>query len=109
LRPNRPTQPWEFHWPSRSLENATGTLTRIEEEWQDAKNDYALIVRDFPVSQPHEVAKILEREGGTRVVFVYLPPDTPYHVIRTWIQTIQPTHPTIFVYAESAAPKSDHD
>jgi len=100
LRPNRPTQPWEFHWPSRNLENATGTLTRIEEEWQDAKNDYALIVRDFPVSQPHEVAKILEREGGTRVVFVYLPPDTPYHTIRTWIQTIQPTHPTVFVYAE---------
>lgn len=111
LRPraNRPTQPWEFHWPSRNLGNATGTLTRLEEEWQDARNDYALIVRDFPVSQPHEISKILEREGGTRVVFVYLPPDTPYHAIRTWLQTIQPTHPTVFVYAESAAPKSDHD
>jgi hypothetical protein len=109
LRPNRPTQPWEFHWPSRNLDNATGTLTRLEEEWQDAKNDYALIIRDFPVTHPRDLADILKREGGTRVVFVYFPPDTPYHAIRTWIQSIQSTHPTIFIYAESAARKSDHD
>ncbi len=108
-RTKRPTQPWEFHWPSRTLGNATGTLTRIEEEWQDAKNDFALTIRDFPVTRPAEVADRLEREGGTRVVFIYLPPDTPYHVVRTWAQAIQPTHPTLFVYAESADPGIDHD
>lgn len=108
-RANRPSQPWEFHWPSTALGNATGTLTRIQEEWDDAGNDFKLKSTDFPVSRPEEVATVLKREEGTRVVFVYLPPDTPYHAIRSWIQVIQPTHPTVFVYADHPAGASTHD
>ena len=108
-RKGRATQPWEFHWPALLTGNATGSLTRIEEEWQDDKNDFAITARDFPVTQPRAISDILQREGGTRVVFVYLPPATPYHAIRAWAQAIQATHPTIFIYAESAARESAHD
>ncbi len=108
-RQHRPTQPWELHWSLPTPDSGTGTLVRLEEIWDDAKNDFTLRVTEFPIRRPEEAAAILRQEGGTRVVFAFLPADLPYAQIRAWAQAVQQTHPTLYLYAETANGERRHE
>jgi hypothetical protein len=97
-RAKRIVQPLELHLSAQG-DGLQGTLTVIEEEWQEDSRDPILKTTDVPVANADALrTELAKRTGGLRVLLVFAPSRAAYGALARFIRPAPQTHPLIHVY-----------
>jgi len=103
-REKRVAQPWELRLSSKDA-GTSGVLTHIEQLWRDDRIRPDLKPTHYSASSGSELRDALATHGpGLAVIFVFAPPSLTYGRLMDFVRPALPTHPTIHVFLEDAAP-----